>query len=81
VTRAEILTKITEILSEVIDNPTLQLSEESTADGVQDWDSVNHVKLLIALESDLGLEFGTDEVNGIENVGELIDAIQSKLKN
>ncbi len=77
-TRAEILAKITEILSDVTDNPGLQLAEESTADGVQDWDSVNHVKLLIALESDLGIQFGTDEVNGIENVGGLIDAIQNK---
>jgi acyl carrier protein len=79
VTRAEVLSKITEILSEVIDSPQLQLTEESTADGVEDWDSVNHVKLLIALESDLGIQFGTDEVNGIKNVGGLIDAIQSKL--
>ena len=80
VTRAEILEKITEILSDVTDNPGLRLSEESTADGVQDWDSVNHVKLLIALESDLGIEVGTDEVNGIKNVGGLVDAIQSKQK-
>ena len=79
VTRADVLSKITEILSEVIDSPQLQLTEESTADGVEDWDSVNHVKLLIALESDLGIQFGTDEVNGIKNVGGLIDAIQTKL--
>jgi acyl carrier protein len=78
VTRTEILAKITEILSEVTDNPELQLSEESTADGVQDWDSVNHVKLLIALESDLDIQFGTDEVNGIENVAGLIDVIQKQ---
>lgn len=74
------MAKITEILSEVIDNPQLQLTEGSTADGVADWDSVNHVKLLIALESDLGIQFGTDEVNGIENVGGLIDAVQKKLE-
>jgi acyl carrier protein len=79
VTRSAILSKITEILAELLDNPQLQLTEQSTADAVEDWDSVNHVKLLIALESDLGIQFETDEVNGIQNVGALIDVIQNKL--
>jgi acyl carrier protein len=79
VTRTAVLSKITEILAELLDNPELQLTEESTADSVEDWDSVNHVKLLIALESDLGIQFATDEVNGVQNVGALIDVIQNKL--
>lgn len=78
-TRTAVLSKITEILAELLDNPELQLTEESTADSVEDWDSVNHVKLLIALESDLGIQFATDEVNGVQNVGALIDVIQNKL--
>ena len=48
-------------------------------DQVTDWDSINHVKLLIALESDLGFRFETDEVGGLHNVGELIDLIQKKV--
>lgn len=78
-TRTAVLSKITEILAELLDNPELQLTEESTADSVEDWDSVNHVKLLIALESDLGIQFATDEVNGVQNVGALIDVIENKL--
>ena len=79
VTRDELLTKIRDILAEVIDNDSLQLSEKTTADDVVDWDSINHVKLLIGLESDLGFRFDTDEVGGPKNVGELIDLIQKKL--
>ena len=78
-TRPEILAKITEILSEVLDNDHLRLSETTTADSVENWDSINHVKLLIGLENDLGIQFETDEVNSVANVGGLIDVIQSKL--
>jgi acyl carrier protein len=78
-TRTELLGKITGVLSEIIDNPSLSLSESTTADEVNDWDSINHVKLLIGLESDLGFRFETDEVSGLRKVGDLIDLIERKL--
>ena len=78
-TRGEILVKIRDILAEVVDNDSLHLSETTTADEVRDWDSINHVKLLIGLETDLGFRFETEEVSGLHNVGELIDIVQKKL--
>lgn len=78
-TRAEILSKITEVLSDVLDNDNLKLTENTTADSVEDWDSINHVKLLIGLEKELGIQFETDEVNSVANVGGLIDVIEAKL--
>jgi len=78
-TRVEILGKIRDVLSDVVDDPSLQLSEATIADDVPDWDSINHVKLLIGLESDLGFRFETQEVSGLKNVGELIDVVQRKL--
>lgn len=78
-TRAEILAKIRDILAEVTDDDKLEISEKTTAQDVPDWDSINHVKLLIGLESDLGFRFETDEVGGLKNVGELIDLVEKKL--
>lgn len=78
-TRSDILTKIRDILADVVDDESLQLSEKTTADEVRDWDSINHVKLLIGLESELNFRFETDEVSGLHNVGELIDLVQKKL--
>lgn len=77
--RQEILTKIEEVLSQVLDAEDLRLLENTTADTVKDWDSINHVRLLVGLERELGLQFETDEVNSVRNVGELIDVIQQKL--
>lgn len=78
-TRGDLLTKITGVLADVIDDPSLSLSETTTADQVGEWDSINHVKLLIGLESELGFRFETNEVAGLRRVGDLIDLIQKKL--
>lgn len=78
--RHELLAKITATLAEIIDNDGLKLTETTTADTVEDWDSISHVKLLIGLESDLGFEFATDEVGKAANVGGLIDLVFRKLE-
>jgi acyl carrier protein len=78
--RNDLLVKIRDILADVVDDDALQLTEATTADTVPDWDSINHVKLLIGLESELGFRFESDEVSGLQNVGALIDVIQKKLQ-
>ncbi len=77
--RTEILNKIRDVLADVVDDPSLQISETTTAEDVPDWDSINHVKLLIGIESDLGFRFETQEVSGLKNIGELIVVVQKKL--
>jgi acyl carrier protein len=77
--RAEILTTIRDVLADVVENDSLQLSEQTTAEDVADWDSINHVKLLIGLESEMGFRCNTDEVSGRKNVGALIDIVQANL--
>jgi len=79
-TRAALLQKVRDNLADIVDDETLQLTEATTADDVAEWDSINHVKLLIALESDLKFRFDTTEVGGLRNVGELIDLLQKKIQ-
>ena len=77
--REELLAKIRATLADLLDNKDLQISESTAADEVDDWDSINHVRLLIELERDLGFRFAADEAGGLKNVGDLIDLIQKKL--
>jgi len=77
--RAELLTKVTEILADAIDDETLHLEETTTAEDVPDWDSNNHVRLIIGIESAFGIRFETDEIGAPENVGQLLDLIEKKL--
>ena len=77
--REDLLAKIRTTLADLLDNNELQLSESTVADDVDDWDSINHVRLLIELERQLGFRFRADEAGGLKNVGELIDLVQAKL--
>ena len=78
-TRTEILDRVVQHLSDVLDLEDVKLTEASTAEDFEEWDSVNHVRLLIRIEQDLGFEFNTSEVGMMENVGQLVNLIEAKL--
>ncbi len=78
-TRNDILKLIRDILADLTDQANLEITEATVADDVSEWDSINHVRLLLGLESELGIRFETDMVSGADNVGALIDLIQGQL--
>jgi acyl carrier protein len=49
-----------------------------SADDVADWDSTNHVRLIVAVEEEFGIRFESDEITAPETVGELVDLVASK---
>ncbi|HEU4809068.1 MAG TPA: acyl carrier protein [Sphingomicrobium sp.] len=77
--RTEIMSRVTEQMRDVFDEPELVATDETSADDVADWDSTNHVRLIVAIEEDFGIRFETDEVTAPENVGELVDLIAAKV--
>lgn len=76
--REELLEKVSAILGEIVDDENLELTEETIADDVADWDSTNHVRLMIAIESTFGIRFESSEIASPENVGALLDLIEAK---
>ena len=77
--RSEILAKVEEIFREELEVDDLVLTEETTADDVEEWDSLSHVQLVAAMEEAFGIEFKSREILSWENVGDLIDSIEKKL--
>ncbi len=77
--REELLKKLTEMLAEIVEEDDLQLTEQTEAEDVPDWDSTNHVRFLVAIESEFGIRFETNEMGAPQNVGELLTLVQSKL--
>jgi acyl carrier protein len=77
--RDEIFSKLTIILRDVFDDDNLQPTDAMTSEDVAEWDSTNHVRLMVAIESEFGIRFETDEITAPENVGQIVDLIQSKL--
>lgn len=77
--RAEILGQLTDLMRDVFEEDDLVANEDTSSDDVAEWDSTNHVRLMVAIEAAFGISFTTSEITTPENVGELIDLIEAKL--
>lgn len=77
--RKELQEKLTAIYRDVMDNEDITLSDETTSDDIEEWDSLSHIQLVAAIEKELGVKITSREVRGWENVGEMIDALLTKL--
>lgn len=75
----DIYRELTGIFRDILDDDTLQLHPGLTAADVPEWDSFNHINLIVAVESRFGVKFQTAELECLQTVGHLADLIQSKL--
>lgn len=75
--REEILKKVNDIFHDVFEDDSIVVAEETTADDVEDWDSLMHITLISEVESAFGFKFQMKDVVGMKNVGEMIDIIQN----
>lgn len=78
-TRTEILARIAGHLSDVLDLEDVKLTEASTAEDFEEWDSINHVRLLIQIEQGFGFQLNSNEVGMVANIGQLVDLVEAKL--
>ncbi|MDO4565827.1 MAG: phosphopantetheine-binding protein [Oscillospiraceae bacterium] len=77
--RAEILEKMAEVFRTVFDDESLVLSDETSAADIEDWDSLEQINILVALEKLFGLKFTAADVEHLQNVGEMADLIKERL--
>lgn len=71
--------KLTGIFREVFDNPEITLTPETTADDIEEWDSMTHVNLILMVELRFEIQFSNAEVRGFRNVGDLAEGIRKKI--
>ncbi|MBB4806620.1 acyl carrier protein [Chryseobacterium defluvii] len=74
----EILTKLTGLFREELDNEEIVLNFETTAEDIEEWDSLSHIQLIVAVEKAFGVRFTSSEIQSWNNVGEMIDCILTK---
>ena len=73
-----ILNEVNDIFIDVLGDEGLKLQREYTANDVDDWDSLNHIHLVVAMEKHFKIRFSSQEIQSWENVGDIIDCIKSK---
>ena len=78
--RAEIKNKLTEVFQDVFDDDEIELTDETCADDIEDWDSLEHINLIGAVERAFRMRFNVREVSGMKNVGEMMDILEERAK-
>lgn len=73
--RQEILKQVKDILIDALDNNELNITESTTANSVEGWDSLTHIQLIVAIEKHFKIRFTSKEIQAWNNVGEMIDSI------
>jgi len=76
---AEIYANLTTIFHDLFDDDTLVLTPQLTASDVPEWDSFNHINLIVAVEQRFKIKFQTAELEQLASVGHLADLIAAKL--
>lgn len=77
--REEIYEKLNECFRDVFDDETITVADSTTADDIDEWDSLEHINLIVAVEDMFGIKFNMGEVNKFKNVGEMVDIIITRV--
>ncbi|MCD8187562.1 MAG: acyl carrier protein [Ruminococcus sp.] len=71
----DVVKRLTNVFRDVFDDDSIVISESTTSADIEDWDSIEHINLVGAVEDEFGLRFKMKEVSGMKNVGEMINII------
>jgi acyl carrier protein len=74
----QVMNEVNDIFREVLENDDIQVQYETTANDIAEWDSLNHIHLVVEIERHFGIRFKADELVGYKNVGDMCEAIVRK---
>ena len=77
--REEIFKELTEVFRDVFDDESITITDATTADDIDDWDSLEHINLVAAVEQQFGVKFNMGQILTLKNVGEMVDLIESMI--
>ncbi len=77
---AQILAVVQNVFRDVFDVEDLIISNETNSEHIEDWDSLMHINLVVAIEKELKIKFNLLELQDLKNVGEMVKLIQDKLE-
>lgn len=78
--RKIIFEKLNEIFIDVLDLDECELTEDTSADDIEEWDSLSHIQLIVAIEKAFKIKFTSLEIMKWANVGEMVNSMEEKLK-
>ncbi len=77
--REEVFARLNEVFRDVFDDDSIVVADTTTADDIEEWDSLEHINLIAAVEQEFGMKFNMGQVVSMKNVGEMADIILSQV--
>lgn len=75
---SDIYGRLTEIMIDIFNDDDIAVTAQTTAGDIENWDSLNNIRLMAQIESEFGMRFTTSELTGLKNVGELVAILQAR---
>ena len=79
-TAPEVMAQLTDVFRDVFEDDSIAISSDTTAKDIEGWDSLAHVRLIVAVERHFKLKFMSSEVASLKTVGELAELIERRTK-
>lgn len=73
--KEQIFKELDEVFQDVFDDESIHVTMDTTAADIEDWDSLEHINLVVAIENHFGIKFNMNEVTTMKNVGEMVNII------
>ena len=78
-TRNDIFKNLNEVFCDVFDDDNIKINDNTTSKDIEDWDSLEHINLIVAVEKKFGMKFNMGEVTTMKNVGAMVDIIENRI--
>lgn len=76
--REEVFERLNEVFQDVFDDETIHVDESTTSADIEDWDSLEHINLIVSVEHEFGIKFNMGEATSMKNVGEMVTIIMDR---
>ena len=76
----EVFSRLNRVSQDVFDDDTLHVTPSTTADDIEDWDSLEHITLISAVEREFRMKFKMGEISSMRNVGEMARIVAERAK-
>ncbi len=78
--REEVFNGVQDIFRDIFDEDDMVIENATSSDEIEDWDSLNHINLVSAIEKEFKIKFTLGELMTLKDVGAMVDLMVEKLK-
>ena len=75
-----IYARLNKVFRDVFDDDSITVNPKTTANDIEDWDSLEHITLMAAVEKEFKMKFKMGEISSMKNVGEMASIVAARGK-